>query len=361
MSRQALSVRCSRVFGIIVKHSQCNNMNITQSFLYTVCRVPLNLYEQRILLSVIVQNQDEVKDLYLANVLQKIEHHFDNVQCKIAIKDILPEGNKHYEHVVSAVKSLQGKIFEFYNSQSGQWFCTPIVYNASHVKGQGIIKFYVARVFFDVLLDFTKGFRKYDFFSAMRLTSPYSCRMYALMSGQVRPIQLKLGYIRKMFGLDDRYSQTADLIKRVIEPARKELDAQGLTSFTYSRVWESRKVVALTFFPVIRGSQDKNQLLAQISTAQFLTQELRSQLVVYAGFSIAELGHHKALLDDLCKIDGSACIVAEIVNRAKSRGKSKGYIINALRSEVEAYKATFGQLSEQPRTSSEEDLKDTQD
>lgn len=316
-------------------------MNITQSFLYTVCRVPLSLYEQRILLNVIVQHQDNIKNLYLANVMEKIEHHYDNVLCKVAIKDVLSKGSKHYENVVAAVKSLQSRQFEFYNPGTGQWFCTPIIYNASHVEGQGIVKFYVARVFFDVLLDFTKGFRKYDFFKAMELESPYSCRMYALMNGQVRPIELKIDYLKAMFGVSDKYTQTADFIKRVIEPARKELDAHGITSFTYSRVSTGRKVTALTFFPVIRNSQDKNALLAQLSTGWILDKELRIILVSQAAFTMAELGGHKELLIDLAKIEAAPAITADIVQRAARDGKGKGWIINALRREVQSYKDAF--------------------
>lgn len=316
-------------------------MNITQSFLYTVCRVPLSLYEQRILLSVIVQHQDDVKNLYMANVMEKLEHHYDNVLCRVAIKDVLTKGSKHYDDVTDAIKSLQSKKFEFYNPDTGKWFCTPIIYNASHIEGQGVIKFYVARVFFDVLLDFTKGFRKYDFFKAMELESPYSCRMYALMNGQVRPIELKIDYLKAMFGVTERYKQTADFIKRVIDPARKELDAHGITSFTYSRVRKGSKVIALTLFPVIRQSQDKNALLAQLSTGWILDKELRIILVSQASFSVAELGGHKDLLIELAKIEAAPAITADIVQRAARDGKGKGWIINALRREVQAYKDAF--------------------
>ena len=39
------------------------------------------------------------------------------------------------------------------------------------------------------LLDFTKGYRKYELVTAMQFKSVYSMRMYELMSGQKRPLE----------------------------------------------------------------------------------------------------------------------------------------------------------------------------
>lgn len=314
-------------------------MQMIQSFIYSITNVRLSLYEQRILLKIVEHAQSRVKGLMMKDNLMKLDHDFDNVRMDIPMKDLLDEGNQHYDKIRKAAKDLCSRNFEFYDSESRTWFNTPVIFNASHRERSGLITFYVSRVLFDVILDFSKGYRQYNLQTALEIPTPYASRLYALMCGQQSPLQLGIVMLKKMFGVSDRYAQTADFIKKVIIPSQKILDEKGCTSFTFSRVREGSKVVALLFHPVVREEPTKKQLAAQISLGYFVSQDIKIILIQRAHFTVRELGAHKLLLEEFSKMPESVSVLMAIIDRFLSGCKSKGYIISAMRSEVAEFKS----------------------
>lgn len=309
-------------------------MDLIQSFIYSTARAKLSVYEQRIMMRIVEHAQSIVKGVVLKDVLHKWRHEFDNVFFSLRARDIMSDGSQHYEYVYKAVSDLAERKVEFYDNVREEWFSTPLVYNARVVKGSGTVQFYVSRTVFDVILDFSKGYRKYDLEVALSIQSPFAARMFVLMNGTKRPLTFQISALKKMFGVGDRYDQTADFIKKVIEPAKKYLDDLDVNSFTYSRIRGGKKITALTFFPVVRCDDSKKTQLAKTAVGYVMPKEIKILLMGYAGFTLKELGAHKALLEDFAKLPGCYQILQEIISRAKNRGKEKGYIIAALRSEV---------------------------
>lgn len=312
-------------------------MDLIQSFIYSTGRVKLSLYEQRIMIKIVEHAQSAVKGMVIKNNLEQWSHDFDNVVMSVKCTDILDEGNTHYEHVENAMTSLMSRIVEFRSSYDNSWFSSPIICDARHAGGSGMVTFRVPRQIFDVILDFSKGFRKYDLDIALSLSSPYAARMYALMAGQKRPLRYEIDELKKMFGVADKYSQTADFIKKVIDPAERTLADLNVNGFKYSRIKHGLKVKALLLTPVIRQDESKKSLLAKASSIYIMPKEIQVLLMQWAGFTIKELNAHKQLLDDFCHIPGCYQLCMEIVNRAKSRGKEKGYIIQGMRGEVDEF------------------------
>lgn len=313
-------------------------MELIQSFIYSISRVKLSLYEQRILLKVVEYSQSRLKGLTIARNLEQWQHDFDNVKMIIPIKDILTDGSQHYNQVHLAALQLMKREFEYQDPRKGDWFATPLIYNVSHDARSGVLEFYVARKLFDVILDFTKGFRQYSLETALSIPSPYASRLYSLMCGQTSPLRFEILELKKMFGVEDKYAQTADFIKKVITPSQKILDDQGVTSFTFSRVKSGTKVVALLFFPVKRDSKSKEQLAAKASTSFFMDKNISMLLMHHAGFTLRELGAHKVLLLEFSKLPNCVERLQDIIHRQVTRNKSKGYVIQGMRSEVNEWR-----------------------
>lgn len=314
-------------------------MQLIQSFIYSITRVRLSLYEQRILLKVVEHAQIRLKGMLIKDHLERIPHDFDNVQIVVPIRELLDDGNQHYRHVHDAAVALMGRSFKFYNSESRTWFASPVIYNVQHTDKSGLLTFYVSRVLFDVILDFTKGYRQYNLRTALSIPSPYASRLYSLMCGQDSPIRFEVSALKEMFGVSDKYAQTADFIKKVIEPSKRILDAQGCTSFTYSRIKEGVKVVAILFFPVKRDETTEAQRVAKVSVGWYLSKELRFYLLAKAHFSVRELGAHKELLEEFAKLPDAVATIMAIYDRFIAGNKNKGYIIAAMRSAVMEFKS----------------------
>ena len=315
-------------------------MDIVQSFLFSIGRCNLTVYEQRILCMIVKSARDRTARKLMKSEMYAWNVDEDNLAISVAMRDILSDGDQHYERVMDAFQRLMTRRFSVIDSSNGSWFSTPIVYNVTHDARSGVVHFYVAAKLMGAILDFSKGYRQYSIDTALALPSPVAVRLYILMCGCSSPLTFSVDNLKSMFGVDDKYKQTADFIKKVIEPARRILDDEGVTSFHFERIKTGTKVTALKFYPIRRDKKSDNQLAAKISTSIYLNKDIQLYLMRVAGFSLRELSAHKVLLAEFAKINEGLAIIADICNRAAKRGRSKGWIISAIRSELDSFKRT---------------------
>lgn len=313
-------------------------MEIVQSFIYSVSRVQLSLYEQRILLKVIEHAQMVLKGKLVKNCLFRMEHDLDNVKIEVPVRYILSEGSKHYEDIKEAAIKLMGRRFEFWDSKTNAWYSSPLIYNVAYVQGSGLLSFYVSKMLYDVALDFTKGFCRYDLETALSLPSPYAVRLYALVSGQSQPIVYKIDALKKMFGVENKYKQTRDFLLKVIDPAKRLLDRAECNSFTYSKIKDGNKVTAICIAPLKRRQLTADELAAKVSLKRLVDNEILIVMISYMGFTTKEIAAHKVLLHQFCELPYATDVIYNIERRFRKGKKSKGYVIAAIRDEVDNYK-----------------------
>lgn len=309
-------------------------MQVIQSVIYGIARAKLTLYEQRILIKIVEHAQAFLRGVRIEDHLEKMEHSFDNVRIVVPAAYVLNEGSHHYEEVRDALRSLMSRTFEFFDSDTETWFASPLIYNVTYFKGRGSVQFYVSRVFFDVLLDFSKGFCTYDLEAALSLRSPYSVRWYALTCSMGRPLPWSIDAIRKMFGLADEYKQPRDLIKRCVEPAAKELEQRGLNGFSYKVVKEGGRIKGVLLSPVKRQTDEVGERKAREAAAEALPKDILLILMRYCHFTYKEVSAHKPLLRKFARIPDAMGRLYRIEARYRTGKKQKGYVINALKGEV---------------------------
>lgn len=313
-------------------------MEIVQSFIYSVSRVELSLYEQRILLKVVEFAQQQIKGRLIKNCMFRLEYTFDNFRIEIPVRYILTDGSKHYEDVREAAIKLMGRRFEFWDTNSGAWYSSPLIFNVAYVEGSGLLSLYVSKMLLDVILDFTKGFCKYDLETALSLSSPYAVRMYALVASQTRPIVYTIGQLKKMFGVEDKYKQTRDFLIKVIDAAKKVLDNAQCNSFTYSKIKNGKKVESICIAPLKRRQITAEELAAKVSLKRLVDNEILIVMITYMGFTTKEISAHKVLLNDFCKLPYCMDTIYNIERRFRKGKKTKGYVIAAIRDEVDNFK-----------------------
>lgn len=305
-----------------------------QSFIYTISHVRLSTYENRIMLKIIEHAQVRLESIKLSDNICKLDHDFDNVKITIPIAEILSEGNTHYNEVREAAKSLMSRQFEYYESETGTWFATPIIYNLRSTRKSGMLTFYVARKIFDIILDFSKGYRMYEMQTAMKLPTASSARMYTLVNKQTKPMTYRIETLKKIFGVEDKYKQTGDFIKKVIAPAQRILDEEGCTSFDYRPVKERQKIIALLITPKAAKPKKNKENDALLASIEAQAKAVTIHLMTSAGFSMRECKAHAELIREFCQLDNVPTRLQKILARWQRLHRGKGYIVNALRSEV---------------------------
>lgn len=307
-------------------------MELIQSFLLSVTRVRLSLYEQRILTKIVEHGQSVIKGLSVQQY-KYITNPFDNEKITIPIRYILTDGSKDYKKVIDACKALMSRKFEFYNPTTKTYYADTCIHNVMHITGSGKVNFQVSRVLFDVMLNFSLGYKKYDLEEALNLPTPYAVRMYVLLNNQTKPITWEVEKLKEMFGVADKYKQTRDFIKKVIEPARQALANNNTNGFTYSRVFQGNKVTHLRFFPV-KVDKEEEILHPEMSREQLISKKA-IQLIMSQdmGFTWKEISAHKALVEKFSQLVCAVDTFTSIYERAKRKQMNKGYIINAMKSE----------------------------
>lgn len=307
-------------------------MELVQSFLLSVTRVRLSLYEQRILTKIVEHGQSVIKGLSVQQY-KYITNPFDNEKITVPIRYILTDGSKDYKKVIDACKALMSRKFEFYDPRNKTYYADTCIHNVMHVTGSGKVNFQVSRVLFDVMLNFSLGYKKYDLEEALNLPTPYAVRMYVLLNNQTKPITWEVDKLKEMFGVADKYKQTRDFIKKVIEPARVALMNNHTNGFTYSRVFDGNKVTHIRFFPVKVDKQEevihpelsREQLISKKAITLMMSQDM--------GFTWREISANKALLEKFSQLVGAVDIFTAIYRRAQRKQMNKGYIINAMKDE----------------------------
>lgn len=219
-----------------------------QSYLVTAARYDFSVYEKRIIyrLVEICQCALEGKKLnagFRVNDLLYEEMKEIEMPISAFLKD---EQDENYKRVKKALFDLNNKVMMYEDDEI--WKPIRIIEMPKLVK-KGFVKFVLHKEIYDSLLNFSKGFRQYELKTAMEFESVYSMRFYELLSGKSDPITYRMDDLKIMFHLEEKYKATKDFIRRVVEPAQKELAQKAAFSFTFAPVKHGKKIVSITFFP----------------------------------------------------------------------------------------------------------------
>ena len=253
-----------------------------QSYIFTTAKYDFSAYEKRIMYRLIEFAQDELKGIMIRDNMHKIEPTLFGREITMPVADILKdEDDKNHDKAKKAFRTLSQKHIEYEDDEI--WQFTPIITNPKIKKREGLSKFYVFDEIWRCLLDFTKGYRKYELVTAMGFKSVYSMRMYELMSGQKRPLDFTFEDLKLRFGVKDKYKLVGHFKTRVLDIAKKELDESSPYSFNYIEIKEGRKVVGFKFFPTFHPDKQDPELLqvemrSKLSASIQISQEAYSYL-----------------------------------------------------------------------------------
>lgn len=284
------------------------NINVFQSYILTTAKYKFSVYEKRIIYRLVETAQSEIIEKTQG---QPLKYHLRSLGDSIfgdkeflmgtsCIIDIFENDANNYTRVKNAFYSLQEKRMVCKNKE-GNDVSVQLV-GRVETSQKGYVKFMIFREFWAAIMDFAKGFRKYELLTAMKLKSPYSMRFYELVSGQTNPFTLTIEQMREMFGLENKYAQPASIKKRIIEPSKKELDESAPYSFNVKETRMGRgktsPITAFTFIPYrIEDNQDKDlqraERASKLTGSNFLNQNSNYVLTKVFNWNLTVLRKNK--------------------------------------------------------------------
>ena len=312
-----------------------------QSYLFSRIRSRLSVIEMRILMRIVEFAQCEIEGLIIAKSMGPTDHDLVGRVVELPFKSVLPEGSHHYERVSAAAKSLMTKIVEHFEPSSGYWRAASFVSAVESVPGDGVLKLYIHPWVWDCILDFTKGYVKYDLSVAMRLQSPYAIKLFFLMSNQKQPISYSFNELERLFGTEGRYARRNDFVRKVLMSAKQELDCSAPWSCDIRPMKDGRRLEYCMFYPFEQREMYSNGIVERSEHAKYPSVWAYHQLYQYLrynlDFSPVELGRNKALIHEFADACPDAvALVADMHARALKRAErpGKGWYVNGMKSEL---------------------------
>ena len=200
-----------------------------------------------------------------------------------------------------------------------------------------MVTFSVFNEIWDGMLNFSKGYRKYELVTAMQFNSVYSMRFYELLSGQKRPLEFTFEQLREMLGVNNKYKLVGHFKTRVLDVAKKELDDISPYSFNYIEVKEGRKFVGFKLFPTFHpDKQDPNlfqvKMRSKLSASAQIGQEAYSYLRYSFEFKAEEISKNKkTIIEGEQKIPDFIGFLSSLVGPSRTAKNRIGYVINAIK------------------------------
>lgn len=327
---------------------------VVESYIFSTVRHDFGIYSERLLLRLVELAQREIRGLDFkgGTNIGKVEiGEWGDAEVIIPVKDILSgEDDKNYSKAKTAVRNLMGRFLEYEDEQ--KYRATQILNEVDVDKVAGKMVIRVNRNIWKAMLDFSKGFRKYELETAVKLRGKYSLRIYKLVSKQSEPITYSISDLRQMWGLTEKYKKVDDFVKNTIVAAKEELDRVSPYSFDFvlnaaksAEVNKGRKgrpaITSVTFFPVRRmANETTDAIRKQVDPSLLLDRELYMMLKNKFYFDAQGIKANITLFDTAQKeCDDILDFLDGIAPAALRAANVQGYVINSIRKHL---KEKFG-------------------
>lgn len=306
--------------------------DIVQSYLITTARYHFTLTEKRIMYKIIESGQDLIEGKKLRGRITINETLLKDKEVSMSYADVL-DNDRHTSVIKTALMDLMSKKV-VWETELGGSACT-LIERPEWDNQRGMFSFRVpAPIWSAMMLQFEKGYRKYQLATAMSFGSVYSMRIYEIVSGQQYPLTYTIQNLKEMLGIGNKYPRIFDFKKRVLNVAKTELDEIADYGFDYIIKGTKNATITLLPYPLHRGSHaELNRVKRDMSVSWFLPTEITSYLK-QKGFTQKEIKAHLELFSEAYKELDLMLVLAELTAKARDKANPKGYVINAIRGKL---------------------------
>ncbi len=315
---------------------------VLQSYIITSAKYDFSIYEKRILYRQIEIEQELLNGQKIRPDVKIDTNLWRDRKYTMPVQMFLNgEDDKNHARIKKAFKALMSKIIEYEDENEIVGF--PLIMNYKVDKKGETVTWQCYSMMVDAVVNFAKGFRKYELKTAIEFNSVYAMRFYELMSGQEKPLTFTIDHLKAMFKLEDKYKEVKDFNKYVIDAAKKELDKKSPYSFEYKINKQGKKFHSITFYPTFKpGHRDEvleaRELQKQVSLQWDLTRETVKYLKEVYLFDEKEIKQHIELFKEANNKFDLLIFLAEKRRYAETAKNPKGYIISCIKKAVKDFK-----------------------
>ena len=336
--------------------------NVVESYIFATGHQDLSIYSERLMMLLVKAAQCQVAVLNFkdgSSIAQVSIGPLGDAMVEIEARELLNgPNNTNYTQAKSAVMELMSKsiaherpavkngkpVLNERGEQVYEFEAHNLVNDVYINKKPGVIVVNVNRTTWEAILDFSKGFRRYDLQVAMRFSRTCSLRMFKLISNQKNPLQFTIQELREQWGLTNKYAKTKDFIKNTIVSAKEELDSMSPWTFDFEPVYSSsaeqnkgrvgrKSITSIIFFPKhqIKYESTTSAMNRVNNPTDFLGRHIIERLVQKLGFSMAEIKANLVLFNTAKKHFDLEQFLIEIGPKANRANNPQGYVVNSIK------------------------------
>ncbi len=367
--------------------------SVVESYIFATGHQDLSIYSERLMMLLVRAAQCQVAGLNFRDgsaIRQVSIGPLGDASVEIEARELLSsQSSTNYTNAKNAVRELMNKTVSherpaFKNGQpvldaSGrqvyEFEAHQLVNDIWVNRKPGVIIVNVNKNTWEAILDFSKGFRRYDLQVAMKFSRTCSLRMFKLISNQTEPIQYTIAELREQWGLKDKYAKTKDFIRNTIVSAKEELDRMSPWTFDWEPAYSTsaeqnrgrtgrKSITSIIFFPKhqLRYESTTNMMNRAGVSVDVLGRAVIDRLVKNLGFTMSEIKSNLVLFDTARKNFDLEEFLISITPSAGRANSPQGYVVNAVKKHLKeacgivvsktgiVKPSRPAQMQEQPRT-----------
>lgn len=337
--------------------------NIVESYIFATGHRDgdVSIYSERLMMQLVKAAQCQVAGLNFkdgSSISQVSVGKLGDAVVKIEARDLLNgENNTNYTQAKNAVLELMKKpisherpamkngkpVLNERGEQVYEFEAHNLVNDVWINQEPGMIVVNVNKTTWEAILDFSKGFRRYDLQVAMKFSRTCSLRMFKIISNQQYPLQFTIRELREQWGLTEKYAKTKDFIKNTIVSAKEELDRLSPWTFDFEPVYAAsaeqnkgrtgrKSITSIIFYPKHQVRNESTSAVTNmLSPVDLLGRQIVDRLVKNLGFSMAEIKANVVLMSTAKKYFDLEMFLTDVTPNAMRANNPRGYVVNAIK------------------------------
>lgn len=225
-----------------------NNFVVTKSNKLIQASYNLSVVEQKIILFLISQIRKEDEDFKIYTLSIK---EFNELLGN--------KGTPKYTELRQITKKMFGKVLEIWEDSKLKQLSW--ISYVEYKPNEGSVDISFDPRLKPYLLQLKREFTSYKLINIMKLRGTYSIRIYEILKQwePVKKVEIPLEKLKKLLGIEDKYKEYHNLKKRVLNPAKKEINENTDITFDYEEIKKGRMVIAFRFY-IERNNNPKLKL-----------------------------------------------------------------------------------------------------
>ena len=223
-----------------------NNATIKQSNKLIEARYKLSLYEQRMVIAICSQ-------------LDENTENFSKVRVRVA--DIAKfcnfDNRMGYTQVKNTIKKLATRTLEI--QHGNDWYITHWLQSAKYISEESVIEYKIDEELKPELLQLKSAYLRTQAAPILTFSRDYSARIYFILKKmlKVKTFDYSLDFFRETLVLGKSYSLFANLKNKVLDPAFKEINEKSDIKVKYRYVKDGRSYSKVHFIVTLKDKAKK--------------------------------------------------------------------------------------------------------